>query len=138
MTASKKADGGRPKVLIAEDDAFVVETMRTYLQEWYEVTIARSGEEAVDFCRRDAPAVVIMDLMMPGTRTYEGDEAIRRLIEDPKTAGIPIIIQTGFSGSRTLNLKALGPSVKDVLSKPIDLVELKKKIENAIGRKAGA
>ena len=136
MTGSSKAPA-RPRVLIVEDDAFVVETLKTYLEEWYQVDVARTGEEAVSLCKAAPPALVIMDLMMPGSHSYEGDEAIRRLTTDPKTSAIPIIIQTGFSGSRTLNLKALGPSVKDVLSKPIDLLDLKKKIEGALGRKAG-
>lgn len=130
-----KPSAARPRVLIVEDDAFVLETMKTFLESWYEVSVARTAEEAVAACQKRPPSIVLMDLMMPGSSGYEGDGAIRRLISEPSTARIPIIIQTGFTGGRALNLKALGASVKDVLTKPVDLNVLKKKIESILARK---
>jgi len=78
MTGSPKATG-RPRVLLVEDDTFVVETLRVFLKEWYEVQIARTGEEAVAACQSAAPpALVIMDLMMPD---LNGIDATRQIMQ---------------------------------------------------------
>ena len=65
------------------------ETIRKFLSAWYDIEIAKTDEEAVLSCQKSPPDLVLMDLMMPHSPTYEGDEAIRRLTTDPRTSSIP-------------------------------------------------
>ena len=124
------------RILFVDDDSAAVELVKTYLGKWYQVETASTGEEAVQACLTKAPDLVLMDLMMPGTPSYEGDEAIRRITTDPRTSTIPIIVQTGFQNTRVLLLMGQTPNIVGVLLKPFDLAMLKKKIQVVLGAPA--
>jgi CheY-like chemotaxis protein len=124
----------RPRILFVDDDLVAAEVIVKFLSERYEVETAANAEDAVASCRRSAPDLVLMDLMMPTEPSYEGDEAIRILAADPKTASIPIIIQTGFQEPRILFLMGQSPNIVGVLVKPFDLELLKRKIEVILGK----
>lgn len=102
------------RVLVVEDDPlireFVVEALR---EAGYQVVHARTGEEALDWCRRQFADVLITDVMLPGK--IDGWQIAERCREhDP---GIPVIYASGFSpaqprpvpGSRFLT-KPFGPN----------------------------
>jgi len=122
------------RILFVDDDPAAVSLVSEYLSEWFEVEVATTGEEAVLSCLKAPPALVLMDLMMPRSTNYEGDEAIQRLTTDPKTSAIPIIVQTGFSGARILLLVQQAPNIVGVLMKPYDLALMKKKIDVILNR----
>lgn len=95
------------RVLVVEDDPlireFVVEALR---EAGYQVVHARTGEEALDWCRRQFADVLITDVMLPGK--IDGWQIAERCREhDP---GISVIYASGFSpaqprpvpGSRSL------------------------------------
>jgi CheY-like chemotaxis protein len=79
-------------VLVIDDDArdrrLIADTLEP---EGYSVLTAESGEEGVEFVRRERPAVVLLDLLMPG---LDGFEVVERLRADPTTADVPIVVLT--------------------------------------------
>ena len=71
------------RILIVDDDREIVRLLRSYLQrERYAVSVAYDGETALHALRREPPALVLLDLMLPDkdgweiTRTVRGDEKL--------------------------------------------------------------
>lgn len=74
-----------------------------------------SGEEALEKLQSFNPAIVILDIMMPGIDGYECCAAIRRL---PQFQSLPVLIQTSLTEPE-LRVKAFGVGATDFVSKPI-------------------
>lgn len=88
--------------------------------EYFDVTTATSGPEALAICARQDCDVVLLDVMMPG---MDGFEACRRLKLDPATAHIPVIMVTALDQPAD-RLKGLEAGADDFLAKPIDEMTL--------------
>ncbi|MGB2729890.1 MAG: PleD family two-component system response regulator [Methylovirgula sp.] len=88
--------------------------------EYFDVTTATNGVEALAACRRDECDVVLLDVMMPG---MDGFEVCRRLKRDASTAHIPIVMVTALDQPSD-RLKGLEAGADDFLTKPIDEVAL--------------
>ena len=86
----------------------------------YRVLEAATGEEAVAAARASVPALVLMDLQLPG---MNGLEALALLHEDERTESIPVLALTAqaMGGDRERFLEA---GFDGYLSKPIDVLEL--------------
>ena len=97
-----------------------------------DIFIAVDGESGLALTRSDAPALVLMDMSLPG---IDGWEATRQLKADPATRAIPVIALTAhaMAGDRE---QALAAGCDDFDIKPIDLDRLLGKIEDLLGGKA--
>src|ERR671922_1454270 len=79
------------KVLIADDHAFYREGVRAFLSNTPDIEVigeAGNGDEAITKAKALAPAVILMDLKMPGTN---GIEATRRIHETNSTIGVLVL-----------------------------------------------
>ena len=85
--------GGEPiKVLAIDDDPVALELVGAVLDPvGYSVLRAQDGDEGVGIALREHPALIILDLLMPGT---DGFEVVEQLRADPRTADIPIVVLT--------------------------------------------
>lgn len=113
------------KILIVDDSP----TERHFLSELlsrkgYSVVIAESGEEALTKVRLEKPALVVMDVVMPGTSGYQ---ATRALARDPATQGIPVILCTS-KNAESDRVWGLRQGAKEYVVKPVDADELLAKI----------
>ena len=82
----------KQRILVVDDDKEVARLMRAYLEQaGYEVLVAYDGETAVHILRREKPALVLLDLMLPGK---DGWEITRLMRGDAHLAHIPIIMLT--------------------------------------------
>lgn len=110
------------KVLIAEDDARNIYTMKEVLSDFgMYVFIAENGLEAIDVLNSTSEIdLVLMDMMMP---VMDGVTAIKKIREDPKFKDLPIIAITAkaMKHDREICLEA---GANDYLSKPVDIDEL--------------
>lgn len=127
--AAQGADA--PLILLAEDNDVTREMVAEFLKaRGYRVAEARDGEESLERVMESLPALVIMDVQMPG---IDGLEAIRRIRELPGSAGtVPIIALTALAmpGDRE-RCQAAGAS--DYLSKPMRLRSLCDRIDAILG-----
>jgi CheY-like chemotaxis protein len=84
--------------------------------------------------RSEAPALILMDMSLPG---LDGWEATRQIKAAPETRAIPVIALTAhaMSGDRE---KAVAAGCDDFDTKPVDLARLLEKIEAQLGRASGA
>ena len=124
-----------PKILLVEDNEMNRDMLSRRLQRrGYEVLTAVDGESGLALIKSETPALVLMDMSLPG---IDGWEATRRLKADPATRAIPVIALTAhaMAGDRE---QALAAGCDDFDIKPIDLDRLLGKIEALLGGKAKA
>ena len=107
---------------------------RRLTRRGYEVTLAVDGEQGVAMARSEAPALILMDMSLPG---LDGWEATRQIKGTPETRGIPVVALTAhaMAGDRE---KALAAGCDDFDTKPVDLERLLGKIEALLKGKAGS
>jgi PAS domain S-box-containing protein len=80
----------RPLVLLCDDDAGIRRVVGAQLeQQGYRIRTAADGLEAIRITQCERPAVILLDLMMPG---MDGWETLTRLKSDPETRDVPVII----------------------------------------------
>ena len=109
-------------VLVIEDDEGIVEFVKLGLRyENFHVESADEGEEGIDLAQRVNPAIIILDIGLPGD--IDGLEVCRRLRQNPTTQKIPILMLTAMSDS-SHKVEGLNTGADDYLAKPFDFDEL--------------
>jgi CheY-like chemotaxis protein len=123
------------RLLLVEDNEMNRDMLsRRLARRGYEVVIAVDGEQGVAMARSETPALILMDMSLPG---LDGWEATRQLKATPETRSIPVIALTAhaMAGDRE---KAIAAGCDDFDTKPVDLDRLLGKIQALLGRAAGA
>jgi len=102
-------------ILVVDDEEDVLELVRYNLdRSGYHVETATSGEEALAKARRKLPDLVILDLMLPG---MDGLDVCKKLKNDAKTEGLPIIVLTAKSEESDI-VTGLELGADDYVTKP--------------------
>lgn len=127
VAVAPAGDAGPARVLIAEDDPDMLDLVRLGLSRaGWSVTVATDGRQALEKALAESPAVVVMDLGLPG---LDGIAVARRLREEGFAA--PIL---GLSGSREEREieTALAAGFSQYLAKPVQLPALVAQIERLL------
>jgi CheY-like chemotaxis protein len=120
------------KILLIEDNEMNRDMLsRRLAKQGYEMVTAVDGEEGVAKAQAEAPALILMDMSLPG---IDGWEATRRLKAAPETRKIPIIALTAHAMSDDRE-KALAAGCDDFDTKPVELPRLLSKIQALLGGK---
>ena len=109
------------RILVVEDNEKNMKLFRDVLvATGYRTLEATTGSEAVDLASEHTPDLVLMDIQLPD---LDGVQALRRLREDQRTAGIPVLALTAqaMRGDRE---RFLAAGFDGYLSKPVDVREL--------------
>ncbi|MFQ5938155.1 MAG: response regulator [Acidiferrobacterales bacterium] len=117
-------------ILIVEDNPKDSKLIRDVLRaKGYETIDADTGEAGIELARERQPALILMDVMLPG---MDGREAMKVLKGHPKTGHIPIIALTSFAmkGDRE---SLLASGFDGYIAKPIDIKQFPKLLENYLG-----
>lgn len=105
----------RPKVLIAEDEETIVESLSFLMEkEGYDVSVATDGQMAISMIMRDLPDMVLLDVMMPGC---DGFDVVRAVRDNPQTRPVPIMMLTAKT-REVDRRKGLELGVDDFVTKP--------------------
>ncbi len=120
----------RPGLVLVVDDE---EPNRLLLRDPLEarglhVDEAENGIEALQKVAQQRPDVILLDVMMP---RMDGFEVCERLKKDPHTASIPVLMVTALS-ERKERLMGIKAGATDFLKKPVDLLEVMLRVDNAI------
>jgi signal transduction histidine kinase len=119
-----------PRVLIVEDDPSDAQLIAELVRETgLRVEVAPTANGALAAIARSHPTAVILDLRLPDRR---GDDVLRSLKADPRTAGLPVLVVTVEDDDGRLRL--LGA---DLMTKPVDRERLRRWLM-AIGAGGGA
>jgi len=125
----------KTKILVVDDEPDALELIEVNLKvAGFEVISAANGRVALDKARAAAPALILLDVMLP---EVDGLEVCKNLRHDPKTSAIPIIMLTARAAEldRVLGLE-LGAD--DYVTKPFSPRELILRIKNLLKRGAKA
>jgi DNA-binding response OmpR family regulator len=120
-------------VLIVEDDPDIAESLRYNLErDGLTALVTESGEKGLTAAldARNPPALVILDLMLPG---MSGTELCRRLRREPATRRIPIIMLTA-KASESDRLTGFDLGADDYITKPFSVRELMARVRAVLRR----
>jgi len=116
-------------ILIAEDDPVsrcLLEA--TLVKSGYKVTVTTNGQEAWEALQREAPAIAILDWMMP---VMSGGEFLEAQAKDPEISEIPVVV---ISAHVKADLFGVSLGIQTLLRKPFPLGELIGEVEKYAGR----
>jgi PAS domain S-box-containing protein len=125
-------------VLVVEDSPTQAEQLKRLLEEaGHPVTVARGGQQALAAARRDPPALVISDIMMP---EMDGYALCAQFKSDPALRDIPVVLVTVLTAPHDI-IKALECGADAFVRKPYDEHELLSRVSyvqaNQALRKSG-
>ena len=119
--AATAPDSGLPRVCYVEDDPASQLLVRQALAEIADVRLFDNGATALDAILAEPPALLLLDLNLPG---LHGEEVLRQLRQNPATQALPVVILSAATDMQLLaSLTTLG--CQGLINKPIDLAELR-------------
>jgi DNA-binding response OmpR family regulator len=119
----------KSKVLIVDDEPFSLDFLEAFLGEQFAFEYAGNGAAALSAVAADHPALILMDVEMPGG--MNGYDACRAIKDNKATQHIPVIFISGHTEPED-RLKAYESGGDDYVSKPFNVKELKHKIALAL------
>ena len=117
-------------LLVVDDDPEIVTMLTTRLESrGYKVVTASDGKEALTEARRRRPALILLDVMMPGKN---GWEVARALKQDPITATIKVVMLTAI-GEQVNELTSPLYGADAHFDKPFEFDKLEKTLHQLLG-----
>jgi|SRR5262245_1463940 len=122
-------------ILVVDDDAKIVRLVRTYLErDGFTVVTAADGPAALDAIETHAPALVVLDLMLP---ELDGRAVIRAVRRDEESGRTPILVLSARS-STIDRIAGLEDGADDYLPKPFSPAELVLRVKSILRRTGSA
>ena len=119
------------RILIVDDISDNSFLLQTFLEaEGYQVDVADNGQTALEKIESDPPALVLLDVMMPGMSGYEVTQHVR---QNPSLPYIPILLITGFDQS--VDSRGVEVGVDGFIRKPVDFNQLIDQIQSLLLQK---
>jgi PAS domain S-box-containing protein len=119
-------------VLVVDDEPVNVELLEAYLHSEHDVITAFNGFEAIESACKNKPDLILLDIMMPDINGFE----VCKILKGSKdTAHIPIIMVTALS-NRDDRIKAIEAGTDDFITKPVDRLSLKTRVNSLLRLKA--
>lgn len=118
-------------ILLVDDDPNISHLVRLYLEkEGFGVTECDRGDTAIDAFRSCNPALVLLDVMLPGE---DGVSLLRYLRQLPRTREIPVIMATA-KGMEYDKIQSLDMGADDYLVKPFGMMEMVSRVKAVLRR----
>ena len=128
--ASSEGTGEKPRILVLEDDPQMLSFVRDALHEAdYVPLIATDHRDLRHLVETERPALVLLDLVLPGTDGIELMEAV------PGLADLPVIFMSGYGRDETI-ARALKAGAEDYVVKPFSAIEFTARIGAVLRRRA--
>ena len=117
------------RVLVVDDIPANVKLLEARLgAEYFEVSTANSGEQALAKIAKEAPDIVLLDVMMPG---MDGFEVCRRIKSNPESAHLPVIMVTALDQISD-RIQGLEAGADDFLTKPVNDLALFARVRSLV------
>jgi two-component system cell cycle response regulator DivK len=126
---------GRKRILIVEDNPLNLELLRDILSaEGYDVLEAADGPTGVAIARLERPALILMDLQLPG---LDGLQATRQIRADPNLRDVPIVAVTAHA-MKGDDERARAAGCDGFIPKPIQVREFVRAVLEFLNRSTDA
>ncbi len=120
------------RILIADDNAANRELLEAYLATVdCEIETAVDGQDTLDKAASFRPDLILLDVMMP---KFSGFEVCKQIRENPKLRGTMILMVTALNELGDVE-RAVNAGTDDFLSKPVNKIELLKRVDNLLKHK---
>ena len=117
------------RILIADDNQANSELLDAYLADLdCEVDFAVDGQDTLDKVQSFQPDLILLDIMMP---KYNGFEVCQQIKSDPQLKRTMILMVTALNERGDIE-RAVQAGTDDFLSKPVNQIELVKRVENML------
>lgn len=116
------------RILVVEDQDDLRNFLKSVLGDQFDVSLAKDGMLAWEIIQKQAPDLVVSDIMMPN---MDGFGLCKKMKSTYETSHVPIILLTALSG-KTQKLQGLGFGADDYLTKPFDVTLLQQRIKSII------
>ena len=118
------------KILVVDDEMHILRIVKYKLESaGYHVLTALNGADALKLAREERPALIFLDIMMPGINGYE---VCLQLKNDPQTKDIIIIMLTA-KGQESDKIKGLEVGVDEYITKPFSPQDLLDRTRDLLG-----
>jgi DNA-binding response OmpR family regulator len=119
----------KTKVLIVEDDPHILLGLEEVLKsDGFDVAVCSRGDQAIDAVRKNRPALIVLDIMLPGLSGYDICKQLRAM-----KVAIPILMLTA-KGQEIDKVVGLDLGADDYVTKPFGLRELLARIHALLRR----
>jgi CheY-like chemotaxis protein len=119
----------KSRILIADDNSTNVELLEVYLGDMdCDIAVAVDGRDTLEKVTSFQPDLILLDIMMP---KLSGFEVCEKLKKDPAAKGIMILMVTALNELGDIE-RAVNAGTDDFLSKPVNKIELVKRVENML------
>jgi signal transduction histidine kinase len=122
--------GGRPRILVADDNADMRDYLTRLLSARYDVLAVRDGAEALRSATAHPPDLIVSDVMMPN---LDGFELVRALRAEPRTRTTPIVLLSARAGDEAAT-EGLSTGADDYVVKPFSARTLVARIDGQLAR----
>ena len=126
---SNSSSTGTSRILIADDNEPNRELLEVYLADVdCEIATAVDGSDTLEKVKSFKPDIILLDIMMP---KLSGFEVCQQLKADPATRQIMVLMVTALGELGDIE-RAVEAGTDDFLSKPVNKIELVKRVENML------
>ncbi|MDR1238517.1 MAG: response regulator [Treponema sp.] len=112
-------------ILVVDDNLASLRQIGAQLGENYDVSLAKSGAQALQICKQEKPDLILLDIEMP---EMDGFETLKRLRLNRYLGSIPVIFLTGNHDTET-EVRGLQSGARDFITKPVEKSILVHRIE---------
>lgn len=115
------------KLLIVDDQLGIRRLLfEAFNEEGYEVELAGSGQEAIEKVKAAPPDLILMDMKMPGMNGIETLHEVRKINDS-----VAVIMMTAY-GELEIVAEAVKFGIKEYVTKPFDIIELRELVKRTI------
>jgi two-component system alkaline phosphatase synthesis response regulator PhoP len=126
---NEKTSPVKSRILIADDNPTNVELLEVYLSDIEcDIAVAVDGQDTLHKVASFRPDLILLDVMMP---KLSGFEVCKQIKSDPSTRRIMILMVTALNELGDIE-RAVNAGTDDFLSKPVNKLELVKRVENML------
>ena len=131
LNASLNANSNRKHtILLVDDDPVCLRTMSSWLQNFYQVAVAKSGAACIAFLGKTKPDLILLDYEMP---VCNGVQTLEMIRNEPAYADIPVMFLTGVSDTEKVK-EALNMKPQGYILKNTDRIDFLNKVNALFGK----
>lgn len=132
LAFSRDSGGGKKSILVVDDDVRMLNLIKMYLQDSYEVAVVPNGKLALKFLEKKRADLILLDYLMP---EMDGPEVLKRIREESAYPDIPVIFLTGVA-DREKVVRGLAFNPTGYMLKPVARDELLERLISVFAEEA--